>query len=296
MIARLKQIVSVGVLLNAFGGLSHADEKVDEWRTVSATGSIRVDCVRGDLNILGWDRAEIHVAGSLDDLAERLHFEVEGDQTLIRVVLDGEGGNWGDGSDLVIHVPAQSRLQVEAVSADIEIADVKGPVAVRTVSGDIDAERLGEQTRISTTTGDVTLTGSGGRVKVVTASGDATLDLSATDVSVDTVSGEVELELEAFDSVMANTVSGELEIEGQLNPEGRVAGTTVNGDIDLRLEEPVNAGLDIRTGSGGEIDNALSDEPVQKIPGALILRTSLGDGSGGIRLSSVNGEIRLEGR
>ena len=49
-----------------------------------------------------------------------------------------------------------------------------------------------------------------------------------------------------------------------------------------------------RTGRGGEIDNQLTEQEARQHAGGYALQTSLGDGSGGIRLVSVNGEIRLE--
>ncbi len=278
-------------------GIVNAGDGVDETRSVSANSIVRIHCTRGELSIVGWDREEVHIEGELDDLASRLLFEVNGEETLIRVQMPDSDINRGDGSDLTISVPATVRLKLEAVSTDVAVRGMTGELAIRTVSGDVDAERVGAFTYVKTTSGDVNISEGSGMVKVVTTSGDTTLELDASEVSVDSVSGDMELVLEAFDSIMANAVSGELEIEGTMNPDGRIESSTVSGDIDLRLEEPVNANLDIRTGPGGEIDNELTDEePTKLFPSGMELQTTIGDASGGIRVATVTGEIRLDSR
>ncbi len=277
--------------------LTFADQEVSERLTVAPEQPVRLHCTRGDIAVVGWDRAEVLVEGSIDDLAERLVLEDRDGVTLVRMRMPERGINRGDGADLVVRVPAHAPLQVDAVSADVKLENLLGPVAVRTVSGDVDGTGLTNRVRVSTTSGDVDLEDGSGQVMITTTSGDATVAMAATEVQIDTVSGEVELELEAFDSVVASMVSGDFELDGALNPDGRIETNSVNNDVELRLAEPVNATVDIRTGPGGEIDNRLSDEkPERRNNLGFALQTVFGDGSGLIRLETVNGEIALEGQ
>ena len=125
---------------------AYAGQDVDEISGAEPAGTVRIHCTRGDLKVVGWDRAEVQVEGELDDLADRLSFIVQGDDTLIRVEMPETDVNWGDGSDLVVHIPNGSQLNIEAVSTDVKVTGVQGAIAVRTASGDVRARaNLGQR-------------------------------------------------------------------------------------------------------------------------------------------------------
>jgi hypothetical protein len=278
-------------------GAPLAGEKVDEVRAVPAEGVIHVHCIRGEVKIVGWDRAEAQVTGELDDLATSLDFDTRGEVTAIRVRMPEHGINRGDGSDLTLRLPRGVTLRVDVVSADVTVEGMAGPLAVRTVSGDVKASGAGTLIKVSTTSGDVDLDGGSDRVRVNTTSGETTIRMAASDVQVDSVSGDVELALQAFDSVIANTVNSDLEISGELRPNGRLESTSITSEVDIELAEPVNARLDIRAGPGGEIDNDLSEhEPATLLSSDTSLEVTLGDGSGQVLVRTVSGEIKLERR
>jgi len=270
---------------------------VEEIRQIDPNGIVHIRCTRGDLTIVGWDRSEAQVTGELDDLAQALQFRVEGEKTFIRVQMPGSDVNRGDGADLTIRLPAGVRVHVDTVSADVTLEGVVGPLAIRTVSGDVSATGTGELIHVSTTSGDIKIDDGSGRVKVTTTSGETFIRMAATDAQVDSVSGDIELELEAFDSVKTSTINADLEFEGSLKPYATIDSTSINGEMDLRLTRPVNAVIDIRTGPGGEIDNELSNAKARELASkAMVLETTLGDGSGTIRAVTVDGEIQLGAR
>jgi DUF4097 and DUF4098 domain-containing protein YvlB len=283
------------LLCSIAGSAAYAGEDVDENHSASATGNVRIHSTRGELKVIAWDRAEVQVSGELDDLAEGLQFVVNGEDTLIRVEMPESDVNWGDGSDLVIHVPVDSRVSVEGVSTDVKLTGVQGAIAVRTASGDVRARKFGAATHINTMSGNIDLSGGSGWVKVVTTSGNTEIELEASNVSVDTVTGDVELELGGFDALLVRSISGDLELQGSLNPSGRIETSTVEADIELSLVEPVNAVLEVQVGAGGDIDNDLSeDQPRKLISEKRSLSATLGDGSGLIRLYTVKGDVTLE--
>ena len=283
-------LVSAGLYQLAWAG-----EDVDESQAVEPAGIVRILNPRGDIEVHGWDRAEVRINGELDDLAESLTFNVDGNATLIRVGLPKKNVNWGDGSELDIYVPANCQLKIDGISADIEVEGVTGAIAIRTVSGDVDVQGIGSRTQITTVSGDVEVSEGTGMLKVVTTSGDFEADVDATHVSVDTMSGDVELRLGEFDTLALSSVSGTLQAEGRLNGAGRTSAKTVGGDIELRLIEPVNAHIRARTIAGGEIDNELTeDEPTRLPPNRWVLESTVGDGSAEIRLRTVSGTIELK--
>jgi hypothetical protein len=273
-----------------------AGEEVDERKSVSSQGVVEIHNTRGEVNISGWDKDEVHVFGEIDDLAERLIFDVDGDFTLIRVDMPKRNISWGDGSDLEIWVPKQSRVDFEGVSTDLELSNIEGGLSVHSVSGDIRADNIAKRMLINSVSGGIEITDASGKAKVTTVSGDLRLDLSSTEVSVNAVSGEIDLDLEAFDSLSASTVSGELDISGHLNDSGDISMNSVSGDIDLRLTAPVNARIDVNAGPGGDIDNRMTrDEPRDIFPAQMELKTSAGDATGRIRVKTVTGDITLSG-
>ncbi len=275
---------------------AQAGDDVELTQPFAPEGSLLVKGARGDFEIVGWDEEQVRVRGELDDLATGLTFEVEGEKALLRVDMPEQGVNWGDGSDLKIHVPRNIRLRVAVISADVDLKRLGGDVAVRTVSGEVEGEDLGANTHVKTTSGDVELSGASGSVRVVTTSGDAELEVDAQAVQVDTMSGDIQLALGNFDSVRANSISGELDIRGTMNPAALLESSTVSGDIELRLAGPIDVALDCRTGPGGEIDNGFSRiEPIES-PHGTTLKATVGDGLGSLRVSTVAGTIRLKPR
>jgi DUF4097 and DUF4098 domain-containing protein YvlB len=272
-----------------------AGEEVDERRAASATGVVEIHNTRGEVEISGWDKDEVEVIGELDELADELIFDVDGEFTLIRVKLPKRNISWGDGSDLVIRVPVKSRVDFNGVSTDVSVSDIEGGASIHSVSGDVRAEHIAKRLLINSVSGSVEVTDATGKAKITTVSGDLRLDVSSTEISVNAVSGEVDLDLENFDSLSASTVSGELEITGHLNDSGNISMNTVSGDIDLRLTDPVNARIDVNSGPGGDINNGITrDEPRDIFPAQMELKTSAGNASGRIRIKTVVGDINLE--
>ncbi|MDH3643275.1 MAG: DUF4097 family beta strand repeat-containing protein [Gammaproteobacteria bacterium] len=273
---------------------SWAGEEVDRTLPVEPSGMVRIHNPRGDIEVHGWDRAEVRIDGELDDLAAGLTFEVDGDNTLIRVGLPEKNVNWGDGSELDIYLPTASALKIDSVSADIDVEEVTGAIAIRTVTGDVELADVGNDTRIKTVSGDVEVSEGSGILKVMTTSGDIKVDLDASIVTADTMSGSIELRLGDFDAATLGSVNGTMQITGRLNRSGTLSAETVSGDIELELTEPVNAKISATSKAGGSIDNDLTDtEPTRQGPTARLDTTS-GDGSALIKLSTVVGSIELE--
>ncbi len=194
--------------------VASAGEDVDETLPASASGSIKIVNTRGEVEIIGWDRNEIHIEGELDDLAEELIFEVKGDRARIEVRLPRRNVNWGDGSDLEIHIPMNSKVDFDGVSTDTTIETVSGGLRVRSVSGDITASALENQVHINTVSGNIDVSDASGNAHISTVSGEIHLEMSSSSIILGTVSGEIDAEFEEFTTLRANAVSGDIEVEG----------------------------------------------------------------------------------
>lgn len=291
---RLRNL-SVILFLPLAAVVAYAGDSVDETRAVPSEASIKIKNVRGEVDIIGWDEGEIRVSGELDDLTEDFIFDVDGDSVWIEVKLPPRDVNWGDGSDLHIRVPEGSRVSFEGVSTDLRVENVQGGVQLRTVSGDIEVDGVATRVILNSISGDIEVRNATGRTQASTISGEIDLDIESTDLQVESVSGDVEVQLKAFERFYSRNVSGETEVEGELMAKGDVDMSSVSGDVQLKLERPVNAELFIRSGIGGDIENRLNDvRPKDVFPSQQELRAIVGDGSGRISINTVTADIKLD--
>ena len=291
---RVKQIaVALAAVMVASAG---SGEEIDVSKSAAVDGLVEIVNPRGEVTVVGWDKAEVSVSGELDDLTEEFQFEVDDNSTTIEIEIPRRAANWGDGSDLMIHVPRSSRVSFEGVSSDGNFRQIEGGLRARTASGDLEAEEIASQLNLTSVSGDVRAEECDGQARVSTVSGEIELRLKSDKVVVDSVSGDVEVELDEFTRLHATVVSGDLDIEGQLGPSGDIEMSSVSGDIDLVLRGELNARINVETGPGGDITNNLTDDAVKtKFPTASNLDIRSGDGSSRINIRTVSGDINLDG-
>ena len=73
---------------------------------------------RGSVEVEGWDRSEVEVTGTPDDLAERVRMSSSGGKTTIHVEPFSMHGGSSDDIHLIVHVPAKSSVSTSLVSAE----------------------------------------------------------------------------------------------------------------------------------------------------------------------------------
>jgi hypothetical protein len=292
---RIEKRVLFLLLTLVFSTTVTAKTAVDQSLAVPSDALISIDNTRGEVTIIGWDQAKVTVKGDLDDLAEAFIFDLKDQQVVIEVKVPRLDLNRGNGSNLTIQVPQESRVRFVGVSTDVEIENIRGGVQVQLVSGDLEARRIESQLLINTVSGDIEINGVIGSVLASTISGDLELVTTAKSLRLDTVSGDVDLTLKAFDQLAVHSVSGSMEIDGELNPAGQIELASVSGDIRLGLQPGLNATLDLDGGISGDIVNDLSDDEVEtRFPSRQRLRAIVGDGSGRIGIRTVSADITLK--
>jgi hypothetical protein len=124
------------------------------------------------------------------------------------------GGGFGS-ITVEVQLPANSSVDLQTTSADLNITGDLNHLNFHTVSGDIDAQ------------GVRTLSGN-------TTSGDIEVDRLAVSASVSSVSGDIEVESYSGNSFSANTVSGDIELAATPAATGGVNVSTVSGDVTTR--------------------------------------------------------------
>jgi DUF4097 and DUF4098 domain-containing protein YvlB len=287
---------ALGLLVSFIAGAAHAGEAVDKTLSVKPDGLVRIDNVRGRIEVQGWNRSEVTVNGTLDDLAKSFVFETSGATTTVKVVTP-DNLNRGNGSDLVIQVPSASRVRVELVSADMALQQLHGGVDARTVSGEIEARDISGTIVIGTVSGGVDVTGAAGPTTFNSVSGDIDAETEAEQLEISTVSGHADVRSnKRIAELRLNSISGDLDVDSELAKGASVKGSTTSGDIRLTVNRDVGAVVDLRTTSGGITNQLTGDQPQREMSGGATLDTTVGDGSGVIELRSVSGRLELMAR
>ena len=270
-------------------------EDVEKTLDAAPDGHVDISNIAGEVTVRGWSRNEVEVTGTLGKNVEELIFERDGDKVTIKVKVPKRMGR-GIESDLHISVPEGSSIDVGAVSADIDVTDVRGEQRLHTVSGDVNTESSGSDVSAESVSGDVEVNGdkSDAETNASTVSGDVTMFRVAGSVSGESVSGDVVIDEGSFSRVELSTVNGELVFQAELRKGGKLSAETVNGDVDVELAGEVSARIDIST-FNGRIRNCFGPEAQRssKYAPGWSLNFTEGDGDGRIDISTMNGGVSL---
>jgi DUF4097 and DUF4098 domain-containing protein YvlB len=272
-----------------------AGTPIKERAAADPAGSVEVSNVAGTVRVTGWDRNEVEVTGELGEGVEKLEFAVADKVTRIKVILPRKASDVED-TNLVIRIPAASRLSVNTVSADIEVQGLLGAQRLQSVSADISTMAAGEDVECKSVSGDVAVNGSfkKGLLTITTVSGDATALRVAGEVNANTVSGDITLGLGDTNRSRVRSTSGDLTMAALLAADGRLDAESISGDVRLELVGAVNAEFDISS-FNGEIRNCFGPKAVstsEYAPGKE-LRFREGQGSAHVRIKTLNGDISV---
>ncbi len=264
-------LAAVGVARPARG-----QTPIDRRVPVSSAGQVSIHNTAGSVEVIGWDRDEIQISGTLGHGTERLDVTTRGDATEIRVIIPRRANNV-QGSDLTVRLPARGRVSVETVSADIELRGVAAAVELTTVSGDVTASGTTAGVSARTVSGDMILRGAGGNIDLSTVSGDAT------------ITGR------RFRALRYESVSGDLTFAGTLDPNGASTITTHSGDVVISIPSESDLAVDFSSFSG-DLTNAFGPtaERTSRYGPGSSLRFMLGTGSAGLRINTFSGDVQLQ--
>jgi DUF4097 and DUF4098 domain-containing protein YvlB len=282
-----------------FSVTAYAGKQIDETLDVRPGGKISIDVMRGDVQIETWDKSKVRVKGELDDATKKFIFEVDGDDAEIKVKVDDGffNRNWSsDGSDLTIYIPESSSVEAGGISTDFDVDGVQGGITVSSVSGDIDAQNIARSINIESVSGDIDVSDSDAKMRLVSVSGAVTTDGNAEHYDVSTISGDIEASIGLSELIDLVSVSGDVDIQFDLEDEGRLEAGTVSGDVTLSFSsKKINASFDITTGPGGNIQNELSDDAVakSKFIGSENIKFKLGNGSARVDVETMSGTIEI---
>jgi DUF4097 and DUF4098 domain-containing protein YvlB len=265
-------------------------------RTVpaDARGEVEIVNTSGDVQVRGWDRAEVQIHADLDEESETLDVQSTKGRTTINVIRRGRDNSGS--SDLIVEVPRDSTLLVKTVSADQTISDVRGVQRLQAVSGSISTRVWSEEIAVRTISGDVIVAGHGtnSRTAVNTVSGDVNLSDVSGELNVETVTGDMQIRMPTLTRGRIQTTNGNLNLYATLSADARLEAEAINGDLRFMFKQPANVEFDVET-FNGEIDNCFGPKPVRTrefAPGNA-LRFKEGNGSARVRVKTLNGGVEI---
>lgn len=252
-------------LLVLAASAAHADRSVSKSVAAEADGHVSVEVISGKVELIGWDRDEVEVTGSVGDDVEELRVRSVAGHVSIDLEIDDEDGRHGSrdiDARLTVNVPRNSSVEIESVSADVSVEETDGAVSIESVSGRV------------------------------------TVRAAVREAEIESVSGRIEVtSASALEEGEFETVSGDIALDAALQAGGSYSFESVSGNIELRLPRDVSASFEVETFSG-RIVNALGPEARRESehgPG-MTLSFSTGDGAARVEIESFSGRVELRER
>lgn len=285
-------------LLAGLAFQAQAAKPIDETRPLDARGSVEIENVKGRIEVRTWDKAEVHIGGSLGDGVERFSIEGSGDRLEIEVKYPNNSRD-SEPTTLLVKMPTLASLSIDGVAVDIDVAGTAGrELEIDSVSGDIVVVGAPGTADIQSVSGQLRLNLNSANVDIESVSGDITLrGRLSGDVDVETVSGNIDIDSRAERArrIDTSSVSGDAAINAGLADGGKVSAESVSGDIRVTLPKSLSARVSGESFSGSlRAPQAQIDKPKYG-PGSSFEHT-YGQGRGEVRLETFSGdaELRLE--
>jgi hypothetical protein len=296
-----KPIIMVLTLVAAWS-VAFAQVQIDKRRPAKAKSDVYVENAFGSVEVVGWDKEEVAVTGTLAAGAEGIQFDSEGAEFYVGVEVPDD---WfyasGDDSEyhtnLVVHVPRNSSAGIETVNASIEVSEVNGVIRIETINGAITIAGNPRLVDVESMTGDVVARAQAAEMEVETVSGAVSLSGVARGVSVETVSGSIEVRGEQLVEVNLETTAGDVRLEGSLAEVGEIDVESFSGKVELLLPGDVKARFECVT-FGGQIQNAIGPKPRRRgqFTPFTELKFSTGLNEFDVSVETYSGDIDLQTR
>ncbi len=298
----IRNFAQLSLLGLVAAGSALAATPINQTRPLNADGQVSVDNVKGRIVVRTWAQPQVKITGSLGAGVEKLIVEGDGRSLRIEAKYPERHGwkLWANGNDaepsiIEVTVPQRASLDLNAVSADIDVQQTTGrKLAAESVSGEIrvTASSPGEA-RIETVSGNAYLRITTAKASAETVSGDIDLQGGLTgDVSLETVSGDMRLVANRIDSLRVDSVSGDATLQLDLTPTGSVKTDSVSGNVSLMLPRAVSARLHVETFSG-DIRSDVGTVQKQDGPGRT-LDVRLEEGQADIHLETFSGDVTVD--
>jgi hypothetical protein len=178
---------------------------------------------------------------------------------------------------ITITVPEGCPVTLNLVTANAVVTGMTGRVSIKTASGDVTLDGVTGSIDANTATGAIEAQGLGGSMNFTSVSGDLAV-----------ARGVVE-------RLNAQSVSGRITTDVDLQDAAGVQIRTVSGEVTMRLPKSTSAKVAL-VSVGGRIEAAFDGLGREERPVGKSVRGTLGDGAASLNVNSVSGAITLLSR
>jgi DUF4097 and DUF4098 domain-containing protein YvlB len=270
-------------------------ERVDARTQAAPDAVVEIDGAGGALKIVGWNKPEVWVTGTLGRGAEGL--ELGGTSRRVRIDLEVEGNPNSVVSNLEIHVPNGARVEVDAMSADIDVLDVNGTVTADTVAGSISVTGSASEVNLESVNGSVDVACACTRAHVESVNGSVTVKGARGEVEASTVNGTLSVVGASFERARLETVNGRITFEGELQKRATLDVESVGGSVELRLPATTNADFEINTFSGTiRNDWGVESRKASRWTDEKELSFTAGSGGATVTIQTLSGDVIIAKR
>jgi DUF4097 and DUF4098 domain-containing protein YvlB len=248
---------------------------------------LHVETQGGDITIRAWDRNQVRVQAAH---SRRTHIDVQISGAVVLLEAEADRGP-ANMVDYTITVPAWMSLGLEGMYTAIDVTGVRGAITAETLDGDITIKGPAESVKLESVQGRIVVQGIRGSTTINTVSESIEASDIQGDVLAESVSGNIVLRRIDSKVVEAETVSGEIILDGRIVDGGRYALLSHSGELMVTIPEGANATIATATGSGDV--QATFPLPATERPSRRRQTFRLGNGSASVELESFSGSIRL---
>jgi len=268
-------------------------EEVNLSGDAPADGVVMIENIAGSITVIGWDKNEITVTGTMSDEVEKIDFTT-GKKSRIKVVYPKKTKTIKTGADLEIHVPKGSSVEIECISAPIDVSGLTATVEAASISGNVTITGVCEEIEAESISGDVIIEGGAPEIEIGSISGEVSASGGTSEVEAETVSGDIALEFKEYLGLSVGSVAGSAKIKGALADEASISVDLHSGNLTMIVPGSVSADFEIETFSG-DIDNDFGQKAhktSEYSPGKE-LEFSVGSGSARVRISTFSGDVEI---
>jgi DUF4097 and DUF4098 domain-containing protein YvlB len=248
---------------------------------------LQLETQGGDITVRAWDRNQVRVQAAH---SRRTHVNVQISGAVVLLEAEADRGP-ANMVDYTITVPAWMALGLEGMYTAIDVTGVRGAITAETLEGDITIKGPAESVKLESVQGRITVQGVRGSTTINTVSESIEASDIQGDILAESVSGSIVLHRIDSKVVEAETVSGEIILDGRIVDGGRYSLLTHSGELMVTIPEGANATIATATGSGDV--RASFPLPQSERPSRRRQTFRLGSGSATVELESFSGSIRL---
>ena len=262
-------------------------QTTDTTFAVRPNGRLEIDNQSGRVMIRTWDENRVRIQARH---GRRVELDITREGSTIHVEPEHRSGPTA--VNFEITVPRSFNIEIDAISTEIDVADLNGDVTAETVNGSITLAGIAGRIAASSVEGRLTIRDTRGNLQAETVNQGIEIRNHTGDVDAETVNGALVLSGVRANVVSAETVNGGVQYEGDIREGGRYYLGTHNGTITVIVPDGTNATVSVET-YNGEIE---SDFPISlrgQVGKGDRMTFTIGNGGARLQLESFGGIIQL---